>query len=429
MLRTKKIIPASNLQNLIFLIIFACHFFACEASVSSHENQALTGLDRLANGNVSLLNGLRVGVITNQTAVTSSGSHVADVIAENQNIELVALLGPEHGIRGNVEAGYKVNANKDAKTGAPVYSLYGKTRKPTPEMLAGLDALVFDIQDIGTRFYTYISTMSLAMEAAAENGLKFIVLDRPSPVGGHIVEGPVLDPELRSFVGIHPIPIRHGMTVGELAKMFNEEGWLANGVKVDLRVVHCTGWQRSMIFSDYGKNWIPPSPNIPNPNTALLYAGIGLVETLWSFSEGRGTASPFEQVGAPWLDSAVLISTLREANINGVEFKPVKFTPVDIPGKATGNKYDRRECNGIRFNLQNGHALQSVRLGFHLITALQKHFPNQLEIKPRSVERLTGQKWIYEAILSGLPADSIIAQWQPELKKFLKKREKYLLYR
>jgi uncharacterized protein YbbC (DUF1343 family) len=412
----------------ILLLFYPFLFIACTENIASNLNHVRTGLDRLARGEVDVLDGLRVGVITNQTGVTSAGRHIADVISENPKIKLAALFGPEHGIRGTVEAGYKVDGKIDAQTGAPIYSLYGATRKPAPDMLAGLDALVFDIQDIGARFYTYISTMSLAMEAAAENGLKFIVLDRPNPIGGHIVEGPVLHPELRSFVGIHPIPIRHGMTVGELAKMFNEQGWLANGVKADLHVVPCTGWRRNMIFSDYGKNWIPPSPNIPNPNTALLYPGIGLVETLWSFSEGRGTASPFEQVGAPWLDSAVLISALRAANIKGVDFEPVTFTPVDIPGKATGNKYDRRKCNGVRFILHDAHVLQSVRLGFHLIVALQKHYPNELEIKQRSVERLTGQKWVYEQFLSALPADSIIAQWQPELVAFLKIREKYLLY-
>lgn len=411
---------------LLFLIPFL--FITCSENIASTRNIVRTGLDRLAHGEVAVLDGLRVGVITNQTGVTSAGRHIADVISENPKIKLVALFGPEHGIRGAIEAGYKVNGKIDAQTGAPIYSLYGTTRKPTPEMLAGLDALVFDIQDIGTRFYTYISTMSLAMEAAAENGLKFIVLDRPNPIGGHIVEGPVLDPELKSFVGIHPIPIRHGMTVGELAKMFNEEGWLANGVKVDLHIVPCDGWRRIMIFSDYGKVWIPPSPNIPTPDSAILYAGIGLVETLWNFSEGRGTPLPFEQVGAPWLDSADLISALRIANIEGVDFKPITFTPVDIPGKATGNKFDRRKCNGVRFIIRNGHRLQSVRLGFHLIAALQKHYPNELEIKPRSVERLTGQKWIYEQFLNGIPADSIIAKWQLELDAFLRIREKYLLY-
>lgn len=403
-------------------------FFVCSASLETPRSQVKTGLDRFAAGHFDGLDNLRVGVITNQTSVAADGRHIADIFAQHPSVELVALLGPEHGIRGNAEAGHKVDGATDSKTGVPIYSLYGATRKPNAEMLAGLDALVFDIQDIGTRFYTYISTMSLAMEAAAEAGIKFVVLDRPNPVGGHLVEGPLLDPEHKSFVGIHPIPIRHGMTVGELAMLFNEQGWLANGVKADLHVVRCEGWRRNMIFQDYGQQWIPPSPNIPTPNSAILYSGVGLVETLWSFSEGRGTLEPFEVVGAPWLDSEVLITALREAKIPGVDFEPTTFTPVDIPGKATGNKYDQRTCNGVRFLVTQGHRVPSVRLGFHLITILQKHFPNELEIKQRSVERLTGQSWVYGSLMRCEPADSIIARWQPDLEKFLDLRQKYLLY-
>lgn len=387
-----------------------------------------TGLDRLANGEIATLNGMRVGVITNQTGRTTKGKHIADVIAENPKIELVALFAPEHGIRGKAEAGRKVAGNRDPKTGAPIYSLYGATRKPTAKMLRGLDALVFDIQDIGTRFYTYTSTMSLAMEAAAEQGIQFIVLDRPNPIGGRIVEGAVLDPKFKSFIGIHTIPLRHGMTVGELADMFSREGWLKNGVRANLKIVSCRNWQRKMVFSDYGKNWIPPSPNIPNPNTALLYPGVGLVEGLRTFSEGRGTTLPFEVVGAPWLDSALLLAELKKARLKGVDFKLVTFTPVDIPGKATGNKYDKRTCNGIRFIIKNGQSLKAVRLGFHLLTALQKLFPGKINLKEKSFEKLTGQDWVYGALKAGLSADTIIKRWQPELRAFKAKRRKYLIY-
>ena len=411
---------------LLTIILFGA--IACMQKSEAPPPNVRLGSDVLADNGLEFLNGKRVGLITNQTGLTSDGRHVADLLAQNANVELVALMGPEHGIRGDAEAGAKVDGARDAKTGVPIFSLYGQTRKPTPEMLKGLDALVFDIQDIGTRFYTYISTMSLAMEAAAEAGLMFVVLDRPNPIGGHLVEGPVLAPEHKSFVGIHPIPLRHGMTVGELARLFNEEGWLANGVKANLQVVRCEGWRRNMIFRDYGSRWVPPSPNIPTPESALLYPGTGLIETLRTFSEGRGTEQPFEMVGAPWLNSEVLISALTDAGIAGVAFEPATFTPVDIPGKATGNKYDQQLCNGVHFVIQDGHKLPAVRLGFELLVALQKHFPQQLEIKQKSVERLTGQSWIYESLLRGVTADTIAAKWQDDLDKFMQVRSKYLLY-
>lgn len=387
-----------------------------------------TGLDRIASGEVTILQGLRVGVITNQTGVTRDGRRIADILAADPNVDLLALFGPEHGIHGDTEAGAHVNPNRDPKTNVPVYSLYGTTRKPTAAMLAGLDALVFDIQDIGTRFYTYISSMTLAMEAAAEHGIRFIVLDRPNPIGGHMVEGAVLDTALRSFVGIHPIPQRHGMTVGELAKMFNEEGWLKNGIRADLTVVPCVGWHRNMVFADYGDTWIPPSPNIPNANAALLYAGIGLVEALANFSEGRGTNSPFELVGAPWLDSRLVIRELEKAQIPGVQYSVESFTPVDVPGKATGNKFSGRLCNGIRFEVTEPRVLPSVRLGIELLTTLRRLYPDTLKIRKRSLNRLTGQRRVYEMLMQNAPADSIVSFWQPEYQRFLEMRKNYLLY-
>lgn len=421
-------IRAQLRRSALILLLVAPLLAGCRTSPPVDAG-VRTGLDRIASREVTLLDGLRVGVITNQTGVSRDGQHIVDILARDPNVEVKALFGPEHGIRGSAEAGATIDSGRDAATGLPVYSLYGETRKPTAEMLAGLDALVFDIQDIGARFYTYISTMSLAMEAAAENDLRFIVLDRPNPIGGHMVEGPVLDPAFRSFVGIHPIPLRHGMTIGELARLFNEEGWLAEGVRADLTIVPCTGWQRNMIFSDYGTTWVPPSPNIPTIEAALLYPGMGLVETLSTFSEGRGTESPFEQAGSPWLQPEIVIADLRAAGLPGVDFAPTTFTPVDIPGKATNNKFDSLACQGIRFVVQDGHLLESVRLGFHLIASLQRHYPDSLIIRERSIERMTGQAWIYSALRQGMPIDSLQARWHRDgLAAFLRLRANYLLY-
>ncbi len=409
-------------------LLSAVLWFGCGTSPQNSAPAVKTGLDRLASGEVTLLDGLKVGVITNQTGRTAEGKHIADIIMDNPRIELVALFGPEHGIRGKAEAGDKVSTGRDEATGVPVFSLYGKTRKPTPEMLTGLDALVFDIQDIGARFYTYISTMSLAMEAAAENGLRFIVLDRPNPIGGEVVEGPVLDPRYRSFVGIHPIPVRHGMTVGELARMFNEEGWLKNGVRADLEIVPVQGWKRSMVFEDTGLPWVPPSPNIPNAMTAQLYPGMGLLE-MTNVSEGRGTREPFVLFGSPWLDNAVLIQRLERSEITGVRFSAQDFTPVDIPGMATRNKFNGRVCKGVRITVTDAHKLHSVRLGMHVLAALQAQHPDSFQIKQRSVERLLGRDGLWQALVSGTTADSIIAGWKADVRSFMEKRARYLLYR
>ncbi|MDQ7054698.1 MAG: DUF1343 domain-containing protein [candidate division KSB1 bacterium] len=387
----------------------------------------LTGADRVAAGEKALLLGKRVGLITNHTGITRDGRHIADVLHEDKQIELAALFGPEHGIRGRAEAGERVESDIDEATGLRVFSLYGRTRKPTPDMLDGLDVLAFDIQDVGTRFYTYISTMSLAMEAAAEKGIPFVVLDRPNPIGGVLVEGPVLDPALRSFVGIHPIPLRHGMTVGELARMFNEEGWLKNGVYAELHVIPMQGWKRSMLYDETGLKWIAPSPNMPKLQTALLYPGMGLLEAT-NFSEGRGTDRPFERVGAPWLDSEAVIHELRGQFGDEIEFQPVTFVPKDIPGKATNPKFEGETCQGIRFTVRDGHRLQAVKLGFALILALQKHHADVFHIHDPRMHLMSGQRWVAGALKQGATADELISRWQPDVEQFLQLRSKYLLY-
>jgi uncharacterized protein YbbC (DUF1343 family) len=338
------------------------------------------------------------------------------------------LFGPEHGIRGDVEGGYEINDQKDSKTGVPIISIYGNTNKPTPEMLQGIDVLIFDIQDVGARFYTYISTMSLCMEAAAENNIEFMVLDRPNPITGMIVEGPVLKDEYKSFVGIHRIALRHGMTVGELAQMFNEEGWLANGVKANLTVIPMENWRRNSWYGELGIQWIKPSPNMPLPMTALLYPGMGLLETC-NISEGRGTAKPFENIGAPWLDNVKLAAMLKESGISGVAIDTTSYIPVDMPGAAMNPKYEGQLCHGLLLSVTDPRQFQSAAFGLHLICAAKKLHPDKFAWNSQRSPRLMfGNDETPVAIDAGQTAEQIIESWTPDLVTFQLIREKYLLY-
>jgi uncharacterized protein YbbC (DUF1343 family) len=343
-------------------------------------------------------------------------------------VKLVALFGPEHGIRGDVEGGYQIDNQKDPKTGVQIFNIYGGTNKPTPEMLAGIEALIFDIQDVGARFYTYISTMSLCMEAAAENNIEFIVLDRPNPITGTLVEGPVLEKEYESFVGIHPIPLRHGMTIGELARLFNEEGWLANGVRANLTVIPMAHWERDSWYNELGLKWIKPSPNMTSPTTAVLYPGIGLLESC-NVSEGRGTSRPFENIGAPWLDHVALLTRLIDAQIPGIKIDTSSFIPIDIPGAVMNPKYEGQRCRGFMFTVTDPHRFFSVAFGVHLICAIRKLHPDKFTWNsPLSPRRMFGDDETPIAIDAGKSAQEIIQSWQPKLEAFELIRKKYLIY-
>lgn len=391
------------------------------------QSQTKTGLDVLVESEFQQLQGLRLGIIINQTAVSRNGIHLIDLLKSREDLQLAAIFGPEHGIYGRAEAGKKIKSAQLDSLGIPVYSLYGITRSPSDSMFQNIDALVFDIQDVGTRFYTYISTMSKTMQAAAAFGLKYFILDRPNPVGGEIVEGPVLEPELRSFVGIHPIALRHGMTVGELGKMFLGEGWLKQIQPLDLTVIKMQNWQRTMLYENTGLSWVPPSPNMPVTDTAILYCGMGLLEAT-NVSEGRGTRSPFQKFGAPWLENHKLISLILAAGIKNVRLQPVTFTPVDIPGMATNNKYSGELCRGVELSLLDATNFKSVHFGITLLTILQKHYQEKFKLKENWLRKLAGKKNLAKAIRQGKSATNIIAGWEPDLKKFLKKRSKYLLY-
>lgn len=371
-----------------------------------------TGADRIAQGEPDVLRGRKVGLITNHTGRLSDGRRTTDVLAEANFVALVALFSPEHGWEGVLDE--KTTDTKDEKTGRPVYSLYGETRVPTPAMLQGIDTLVFDIQDIGCRFYTYLSTMRNGMEAAAAHGLRFVVLDRPNPIGGVRMEGPVLADDRRDFVGAHRIPLRHGMTAGELAKMIQGE----NGLQVDLHVVECVGWQRADLFDRTGQLWINPSPNMRSLTQALLYPGIGLLEGT-NLSVGRGTDTPFEVLGAPWCQGVPLARRLREAKLPGVTFVPVSFTP-------NASKFRGERCGGINVVITDWQTFEPVRTGIHIACALRAQHETAWDTK--RLDWLLKHEATATAILAGTAADEIVASWKKDLDLFRMRRKPFLLY-
>jgi len=402
------------------IILFTLHSLPFTLSAVS---QVTVGADRLFSHEFHLVAGKRIGLVTNHTADLSNGRHLADSLFAHSGVTLAVLFGPEHGIRGEVPAGGSVGDGRDPATGVKVFSLYGKTYKPTPEMLKGIDLLLFDIQDVGARFYTYISTMSYAMEAAAENGIPFIVLDRPNPITGTRVEGPIREDSLRSFVGLHPIPIVHGMTVGELATMFNEEGWLKGGVKADLYVVKMRGWRREMWYDETGLRWIPPSPNIRTLETAVVYPGTCLIEGT-NLSEGRGTEKPFEYIGAPFVDGARWAEELNLRHLPGVTFHPIRFTPdATMPVKHAGE-----ECGGVFVHVTDSDRYEPIVTGITILASARKLFPGDFQWRPGSIDRLSGVTTLRETIGDGSVIQAIVQKWRDQMQRFLLLRTRHLLY-
>jgi len=373
----------------------------------------------------AFLRGQRVGLIGNHTS-TVGGRHLADVLAEAPEVELTALFGPEHGLRGTAGAGELIEDGRDPETGVPIFSLYSDTRQPTPEMLADVDVLVFDMQDVGARFYTYISTMGLAMQAAADAGRSFVVLDRPNPLGGAYVSGYVLEEEQRSFVGQYPLPIAHGLTVGEVAQMIQGEGWLSGLDGLELTVIPMEGWTRSDRWEDVGTPWVPPSPNLPDAETAYLYPGTCFIEAT-SASEGRGTDAPFRLIGHPDVDGEALAADLAARKLPGVSIEPATFTPEARTG-APEPKHEGVQISGIELRVTAPDSLNAVALGVHLLEALLAHGGAEILDRPTWLDRLAGTPRLREGLVEGAPADTLIAQWTDERDAFLELRAPYLLY-
>ncbi|HQJ46973.1 MAG TPA: DUF1343 domain-containing protein, partial [Ignavibacteriaceae bacterium] len=341
----------------------------------SNFAQIITGADRLFSESQNLITGKNIGVVCNHTALLSNGTHLVDTLINLPNVTLKAIFTPEHGFKGSAEAGELVN-KKSLYKKVPVISLYGSERKPSKENLKDIDLLIFDIQDVGARFYTYISTLYNVVEAAGENNIPIIVLDRPNPIGGKYVDGPVLDENFKSFVGIAPIPITHGMTVGELATFFVGEKLINNSDKVGLNVVKCKNWHREIPNQFYSK-WVSPSPNINYLETAFVYPGICLLEGT-NISEGRGTQFPFLQFGAPFINSDDVISKLNLLKVEGAELQAVSFIPEDIDGMATNPKFKGQTCNGIKIKVTDPQKFESVKFGVKLLYVLNKLYGSKL---------------------------------------------------
>jgi uncharacterized protein YbbC (DUF1343 family) len=378
----------------------------------------LTGIDVLERDGFKQLEGRRVGLITNHTGRDREGRSTIDVLAAAKTFELVALFSPEHGLRGIEDS--NVADARDDKTGLPVYSLYEKDRRrPTAEMLKEIDTLVFDIQEVGTRFYTYPATCGYAMEEAAKNKIKFVVLDRPDPINGYEIEGPVADPELTdkasfSFTSYHPIPVRYGMTIGELATLFNAE----RKIGADLTVIRMEGWRRADHYDGTALTWVNPSPNMRSLTEALLYPGIGLLETT-NVSVGRGTDTPFELVGAPWIDGQKLAEALNRAGLAGARFVPVKFTP-------KSSKYSGVECGGVNIIITDRGAFRSVATGVEIAYQLNRQYSGTWKVD--DYIRLLAHRAALAALKEGKSVSDIAATWQEGLAQFARIRQKYLLY-
>ncbi len=359
-----------------------------------------------------------MGLITNHTGVDARGVPTIDRLASLPDAELVALFSPEHGIRGAAEAGEHVDSGIDGRTGIPIHSLYGEVRKPTPEMLGTVDVLLFDIQDIGARYYTYIYTMALGMEAAAEAGIPFVVLDRVNPIGGLAVQGNVLDVRFSSFVGMYPIPMRHGMTPGELARLFRSRF----GVDVELTVIPVSGWRRDATFASTGLPWRAPSPNMPSTESGLHYPGTCLFEGT-NLSVGRGTARPFQQIGAPWLDGAALAERLNALGLLDTRFEAVTFTP-SRPGDG---KFDGVPASGVRF-VATGREYDPTRAAVAALVEAKNLAGDRWEWRPAHFDRLAGTDALRRGVEDGLDLEALTESWPPALEAFSTLRAEALLY-
>lgn len=389
-----------------------------------------TGAMAAASDGFPMLEGARVGLIVHQTSMVGD-DHLIDLIDGDPDTELVAVFGPEHGVRGVADAGELVADGIDESSGVPIRSLYGSTRKPTPEMLADIDVLVFDLQDVGTRFYTYTATMGLAMQAAAEEGIRFVVFDRPNPLGGTRTEGPLRSGDLESFISQYPTPSTHGLTAGELALAIRDEGWLPGLETLDLEIVPLDGWTRAMTWDDTGLPWIPPSPGLPTVEAALVYPGTVLIEAT-TLSYGNGTRQPFTTVGAPWADGEAAADELTARGLPGVSVEAVVFVPTVIPDMAPDPRFEGEELAGIRITVTDPSAFEPVRFGLHVLDVFQWQATDagrgSIVDRAAVFDLLAGSTSIRRGLADGADPDAILADEASGLASFTQVAAPHRLY-
>ena len=402
--------PFALLSSLVFLLsLTGC--LETKSPIPETQPEFKLGTDRLfEEAYISLIRGKRVGLISNHTGVNSALIHTSDLLESAREVKLVVLFGPEHGFSGSFQAGEII------ENGPKVFSLYGEHRAPTDQMLAEVDVLIYDIQDVGARFYTYISTLFESMKIAAQKQIPFVVLDRPNPLGGLRVDGPVIGEDYFSFVGIFSIPIRYGMTVGELAHFFNSEA----NIHADLTVVPMSGWNRKDRYPIDKLQWISPSPNMPAIRTAEMYPGFCLIEGT-NLSEGRGTTLPFELVGSPWLDTENLVKKLNDQKIPGAFFRSQRFTP-------TFSKYQGENCSGIQIHIIDHQLFEPIYSALSLISEVLKRHPDELEFRRSDFDRLIGNSWVREWLQEGRSVGSIAAEWEKGTEEFRRKSQRYYWY-
>ena len=398
--------------------------FSTQQCASSSKVQ--TGLENLIVNYNHKIAFKRIGIVTNNTGVNIKGTQIWKLLNDLPNVDVAAVFSPEHGLFGEAAAGEKVNYSESDEELSPLYSLYGPTRKPTKGMLEGIDLLLYDIQDIGARFYTYISTMGLIMEAAAESGIPCLILDRPNPLTGKLITGPILDLEVSSFVGLYPIPSVYGLTPGELALMISDQSWIEAVPSIE--VVPLTGWSRDMWYDETGLPWVPPSPNIPNLETAIVYPGTVLIEAT-NVSEGRGTDHPFRWIGAPWIDSNELSDAMNIIGLPGVTFSPIEFTPHSIPGAAPNPKNNTQTCNGVEIVLTNRNNFSPVIMGIQLLHTIALLYPQKLEIKEAGLNRLFGSDRLSKSLGNSDAINQLVVEIKKESDHFRESAKQYHLYK
>src|SRR6056297_3886871 len=412
----------SAILSLLSILVIGLMVLSCDSEQPTDFNdskQVKTGAEQLISSYFNELEGKRVGLVMNPTAVVN-GVHMLDTLM-SLNVEISALFAPEHGFRGQAGAGEKIEDGVDLETGLPVYSLYGSSRKPTPEMLEGIDLLLFDMQDVGARFYTYHATMGLVIEAATDAGIPVWILDRPNPLGGNYVSGWIRDDEFSSFVGPYPVPAAHGMTLGELAGMMAGEGWLETESEPILRVVEMDGWNRSMLWPGTQLPWIAPSPNLPTFEHAYVYLGTCLIEGT-SLSEGRGTESPFLTLGSPGTEFSEEDISRLNSRIEGAEISAVQFTPREIPGVALNPKHEGELSYGVSISVEDYSVYQPFENGLIILAELMQHTP---EATTREfLYKLAGTRAIDDIISGELDPNNA----EFDLSSFMTKRETYLIY-